>query len=158
MSTDGLAALNAQQEKARTSARRIPAPRHSPKPATDAAPEEQKAATPQAAQEMRTRTATVEKPPEQPASAPVLAGPAAAVSEREGLKRATIYFDQAADDWLEEVLISGRRSKPRADASRSAVVRLALERLRAEMNVDEVVAELRRRAEAAPATPGRKRL
>lgn len=73
------------------------------------------------------------------------------------LVKASLYLDPGADEFLEAVRIAGRRTKPKTDASRSAVVRLALNRLEATLSPAEVVAELRHRA---PPTSGigRKRL
>lgn len=73
------------------------------------------------------------------------------------LTRASIYLDAAGDNYLEQVRSAGRMSKPKIDASRSAVVRLALERLAADLSADEVVAELRRRGTPNPNQPGRPR-
>src|SRR5450759_280008 len=74
------------------------------------------------------------------------------------LYRSTIYFNEAEDSFLEDVRGAARRSKPKVDASRSAVVRLAVKRLLAELSAAQVVDELRRQGPHAEATRGRKRL
>jgi len=50
----------------------------------------------------------------------------------------TLYLDQDIDRYLEDVRIQGLTAQPRVDVSRSAVVRLALRRLRSEMTPDQV--------------------
>ena len=74
------------------------------------------------------------------------------------LTRSSIYLDAAADAFLEQVRSAGRTGRPKVDASRSAVVRLALARLQAEMNARDIIDELRRRADISAQTVGRKRL
>lgn len=153
MSTDGLAALAAQRDKARTSARRVPPPRHAPK----AAPET--AVTTTGTTPAAPRLAAEKPSPTSGGNLQVSVVPQTpTAASTEPLARSTIYVDSDADNWLEEVAILGRRGKPRTDASRSAVVRLALERMRAEMTPAEVIGELRTRAAAAPSRGGRKRL
>ncbi|MDH3013829.1 hypothetical protein [Gordonia alkanivorans] len=71
----------------------------------------------------------------------------------------TIYFDEETDDFLEEVSIAGRRTKPRID-SRSAIARFAMRRLMKEMAPEEVIAAIRAEIEAAGPSqnkPGRPR-
>ena len=75
---------------------------------------------------------------------------------RPKLTKASIYLDESADSYLEAVRLAGRRSRPRVDATRSAVVRLALSRLVAQMEVAEVLDELRRNADGQSG-PGRRR-
>ena len=127
---DGLEALQAQRAKA--SARHAPPPRH---------------------------TAPPKPPPASPGG--VAAPPSVAAllsSAKAALVRASIYLDSASDEFLEDVRVAARRATPKVDASRSAVVRLALLRLADEIGPDEVVAELRRRSASAANGPGRKRL
>jgi hypothetical protein len=50
----------------------------------------------------------------------------------------TLYLDQDIDQYLEDVRILGLTAQPRVDVSRSAVVRLALRRLRSEMTPQQV--------------------
>ena len=73
------------------------------------------------------------------------------------LYRSTIYFNEAEDAFLEDVRGAARRSKPKVDASRSAVVRLAVKRLLADLSASQVVDELRQ-GPHAETTRGRKRL
>lgn len=61
------------------------------------------------------------------------------------LKVVTIYLEQDDDDFLEAITHTGRTTQPKTAISRSAVVRLALERLHAQMNPNEIVDELRPR-------------
>jgi len=133
-STDGLAALTAQRKKA-TSARALPSPRHSP-PRFEQTPP----------------TTPIAQPAAKPATTPPTPDAGG------DLIRASIYLDAGADEFLETVRTGARRSRPKVDASRSAVVRLALARLGMELTPDQVVGELRRRASASPSTVGRKRL
>lgn len=152
MTTDGLAALTNQREKARTTARRhVPPPRRAPKqdsptitaPAPDTSPAEPAPPT--------TPLATNREPI--PPTAPVTA-PAADTD----LIRATIYLGGAADDWLQQVNSHAKAARPRVDASRSAVVRLALERLQDDLSPEQIITVLRTRQATAPERPGRKRL
>lgn len=145
MTSDGLAALAAQREQAKNSSRRVPPPRHAPKPSPTHP------------------TETGVLPPQETVDQESPVSPASQVLPHvangyEPLTRSTIYVDAASDTWLEDVALTARRSTPRADAPRSAVVRLALERLRAQMTSDQVVEQLRARVAMAPARPGRKRL
>ena len=68
----------------------------------------------------------------------------------------SIYLDDTTDACLETVRAAARATKPRVDATRSAVVRLALNRLAEQLTPAEIVAELQRSA-AAHSGPGRKR-
>lgn len=72
------------------------------------------------------------------------------------LAKASIYLDEHTDAYLETVRAAARTTKPRVDATRSAVVRLALNRLADQLTPGEVVAELQRNA-AGHTGPGRKR-
>ena len=67
----------------------------------------------------------------------------------------TVYLEQDDDDFLETITHTGRTSQPKTAISRSAVVRLALERLHAQMSPEQIVDELRPRGDT-PGT-GRKR-
>lgn len=71
------------------------------------------------------------------------------------LKVVTVYLEQDDDDFLETITHTGRTTQPKTAISRSAVVRLALERLHTQMRPDEIVNELRPRG-SEPGT-GRKR-
>jgi hypothetical protein len=127
---DGLEALQAQRAKA--SARHAPPPRHVAPAKPPAAP-----------------MAGAHAPVEVAASAP---------TAQSALIRASIYLDDASDEFLEDVRVAARRATPKVDASRSAVVRLALLRLSDELSPAEVVEQLRRRSASAANGPGRKRL
>jgi hypothetical protein len=72
------------------------------------------------------------------------------------LAKVSIYLDDATDTYLETIRAAARTTRPRVDATRSAVVRLALTRLADQLNSEQVVAELQRNA-AAHTGPGRKR-
>ena len=72
------------------------------------------------------------------------------------LAKVSIYLDEGTDVYLETVRGAARATKPRVDATRSAVVRLALNRLADQLSPGEVVAELQRNA-AGHTGPGRKR-
>lgn len=138
---DGLESLTAMRTKT-TSRRTLPPPRHQPRqtPVTMPPPAtEQSAALPavQAAPDT----------PRQPTPPPPLSTELAKVS---------IYLDEHADAYLETVRTTARSAKPRVDATRSAVVRLALSRLAEQLRPADVVAELQRNA-ATHTGPGRKR-
>lgn len=143
MSSDGLAdmaaARNASAAKRRNTgpSRQIPTPRHRAKTTP---PEREASAV--------AKDAESEEPTPVPAPAPSTGS--------EDLHARTIHLDQAADDWLEDIAIVGRRSRPRVAVSRSAVVRYALERLRAEQGAEAVVAVLASRG-TDQAGGGRKR-
>jgi hypothetical protein len=68
----------------------------------------------------------------------------------------SLYLDESTDTYLETVRAAARTARPRVDATRSAVVRLALTRLADQLNPAQVVDELQRNA-AAHTGPGRKR-
>lgn len=135
---DGLDSLAAMRNKTASSRRTLPPPRHQP------------------------RRTPVQMPDPSPlaATAPVPIGgpPSAAAPSDAGseLTKVSIYLDELTDAYLETVRAAARTTKPRVDATRSAVVRLALNRLADQLNPTEVVAELQRNA-AAHTGPGRKR-
>jgi hypothetical protein len=136
---DGLDSLTAMRTKA-TSRRTLPPPRHQPRQT----PVEMPRAPGQPPDEI------VAAPPATP---PALRPPVDAGTE---LNKVSIYLDENTDAYLETVRNAGRATKPRTDATRSAVVRLALNRLAAQLAPADVVAELRRNA-ATHSGPGRKR-
>jgi hypothetical protein len=72
------------------------------------------------------------------------------------LAKVSIYLDEPTDAYLETVRAAARTTKSRVDATRSAVVRLALNRLAEQLSPAEVIAELQRNA-AGHTGPGRKR-
>ena len=74
----------------------------------------------------------------------------------DALSKVSIYLDGDADAYLERVRIHARGGQPRVDATRSAIVRLALNRLAKQSSVDQVVEDLRG-SSAIRTVPGRKR-
>ena len=100
-------------------------------------------------------TAAISEPPKaQPlAPASAAANPPASGTD---LTKVSIYLDDTTDASLETVRAAARATKPRVDATRSAVVRLALTRLAEQLTPAEIVAELQRSA-ATHSGPGRKR-
>lgn len=79
----------------------------------------------------------------------------AAPRPKSDLKVVTVYLEQEGDDFLETITHVGRTSRPKTAISRSAVVRLALERLNRQMSPSEIIEELRPRGESSGT--GRKR-
>ena len=142
---DGLDAMTAMRTKNTGSRRALPPPRHQPRatpvpmPETSAAPEPSQAQTP----------ATPKARPPQPQPIP-------AVAAATDLAKVSLYLDESTDTYLETVRAAARTARPRVDATRSAVVRLALTRLAEQLNPAQVVDELQRNA-AAHTGPGRKR-
>ena len=138
---DGLAALDA---KRKSTGRRLPPPRNAPRTQPVVAPAPTTVET----------SPVVESPPAPkpvapvPPPAPKVAEVKPSQVEAQPLEKASIYLDPQSDEFLESARIAGRRSKPRVDASRSAVVRLALARLAELMTPDQVVRELVLRAPA----------
>ncbi|WP_461666421.1 hypothetical protein [Gordonia sputi] len=154
----------AQARQKRARARSMPPPRHTA-PAVSAAP----ATAPEPAPEQPDTTAnapaaaqasspTKKKQPAAPAPAPSTASAATAASAAgRTFGPSTIYFDEPTDDWLEEVSIAGRRSKPRID-SRSAIARYAVRKLMNEMTPEQVIEAIRAESAATAHTkPGRPR-
>ncbi|SKO62141.1 Uncharacterised protein [Mycobacteroides abscessus subsp. bolletii] len=132
---NGLDSLTAMRE----SKRKLPPPRHQPRqtPVNMPAPE-----------------AAAPAPP--PAAASPLPRPAVTPAAVTDLTKVSIYLDDQADTYLETVRGTARTARPRVDATRSAVVRLALNRLAEQLDPEAVVAELQRKA-AGHSGPGRKR-
>lgn len=135
---DGLDAMTAMRAKT-TSRRTLPPPRHQPR---------------------NTPVPMPDLPPAQPQPAPPAAAPPPAAakpaSTSTDLTKVSIYLDEPTDSYLETVRAAARTARPRVDATRSAVVRLALTRLADQLNPTQVVAELQRSA-ATHIGPGRKR-
>jgi hypothetical protein len=50
------------------------------------------------------------------------------------LKVVTVYLEKADDDFLETITHTGRTSRPKVGVSRSAVVQLALARLKDQLS------------------------
>jgi hypothetical protein len=63
------------------------------------------------------------------------------------LKVVTVYLEQGDDDFLETITHTGRTSQPKVAVSRSAVVRLALERLKDQLAAGDMVDELAARGD-----------
>ncbi len=138
---DGLDSLTAMRSKSTTSRRTIPPPRHQPRRTpVDMPPTPPPATAP-------------EPPKAQPAAPPPATPPPTTGTD---LTKVSIYLDDTTDAYLETVRTAARATKPRVDATRSAVVRLALNRLAEQLAPAEIVAELQRSA-AAHNGPGRKR-
>ena len=72
------------------------------------------------------------------------------------LRKVAVYLDEDTDTALEAIRYAGTTRRPRLDVSKSAVVRLALERLLTELSHEEVVATIAARPTDSQAT-GRKR-
>lgn len=156
---NGLEQLNNLRQQG-TGRRNIPPSRHPAKtapaaatddaPAAEAAPAQEPAPTPQPA------AAPAPAPAPKQASKPRPA-PAEPPAD-DPLISATVYLSASNDDFLEDVKRAGRRSQPKIDANRSAVVRLALTRLAEQMAPEQVAQELSARAGRLPGTTGRTRL
>lgn len=183
----GLDAMNRQREK-RAKARPMPPPRHTapPAPETESGrvsevsgeskrPGAIESARPTAAVEVSAVTPAAVEPPSpsvavaakpRPAApkpkknpAPAPSADATGGSTGRTVGPSTIYFDEETDNFLEEVSIAGRRTKPRID-SRSAIARFAMRKLMNEMSPEEVIAAIRAEMDAAGPSqnkPGRPR-
>ncbi|SDT93100.1 hypothetical protein [Gordonia westfalica] len=154
----------AQARQKRARARSMPPPRHTapavsaaPATAPEPAPEQPDTAA-NAPAAVQASSPTKKKQPATPASAPSTASAATAASTTgRTVGPSTIYFDEPTDDWLEEVSIAGRRTKPRID-SRSAIARYAVRKLMNEMTPEQVIEAIRAESAAtAHAKPGRPR-
>lgn len=139
--SDGLGML--EERRARRS-RQIPAPRNPPR------------SKPVAVPSLVTQPPEPEEAEPKPAQQGSEPKPAATPAAPEPTVKMSIYLEPADDLYLEEIAHAGKTSRPRVALSRSAIVRLALERLGETTTVDEVVRELRRRGELHKGT-GRKR-
>jgi hypothetical protein len=140
---DGLDSLTAMRTKT-GSRRALPPPRHQPRRTPVDMPDPALPGEPQ----------TPVTPAAPPATADILPPPPPTAST--DLTKVSIYLDEPTDAYLETVRGAARTAKPRVDATRSAVVRLALNRLADQLGPAEVVAELGRNA-AGHTGPGRKR-
>ena len=141
---DGLDAMTAMRSKSTGSRRALPPPRHQPRATPVPMPEPPSAPEPAHVQ-----------PTVTPKQRPPATVPAAAASVTD-LAKVSLYLDESTDTYLETVRAAARTARPRVDATRSAVVRLALTRLADQLNPAQVVDELQRNA-AAHTGPGRKR-
>lgn len=143
--TDGLSKLD--QQRAKASKRHVPPPRHAAPPKPEPAPDTTLDSVEPAAEASNQRTAKAPSASTKvpPRTAPRTQSAASAPPAGNALVKATLYLDSAADDLLSEINYIAR--KQRVDGSRSAVVRLAIERLMQSMSVAEVVDELRARGD-----------
>lgn len=168
--TNGLDALNARRNRGGGGGRSMPKPLHSPRSTPVAIPAQRTSdhdrdAAVEATTSADASAVEVETAPPPAATVSVTDAAEARGSEAiadtspevHAVVKSSIYLDTATDDFLEEVRIRGRKSKPKIDASRSAVVRLALARLEDQMDADQVIRELLARA-APQGGPGRRRL
>lgn len=78
--------------------------------------------------------------PPAPASQPVSRAAATVVND---LMKTTIHLGKTDDTLLNLINYTGKQSTPKVDASRSAVVRLALRHLTQAMTPEQIVEELR---------------
>jgi len=101
----------------------------------------------------------------EPAAAPASQTPAEKSAPRRGVKkqaepeaqvRLTVYVDESHDTFMDDVRFSGARKRPRIDVSRSAVVRFALDRLKAEMTPEQLYDAIAAKP-VDPKATGRKR-
>jgi hypothetical protein len=120
---DGLGALAAQREKRQR--RTMPPPRN---------PGASQAASANPASAVEAIPAAPETG-SQPASATV--GPTPRANDAATFK-VTLYLDQEMDEFMERARVEGLTARPKVDVSRSAVARLALERLMADMTPREI--------------------
>ncbi len=155
---NGLASLTQARQRAR---RTMPPPRHPAAPrhltSSDTQPDDQAddAGSDEQLPTPPPPLARVERAPE-PADPPAGEGTPATPAAVEPPVKMTFYVDQDIDRYLEDVRIQGLTSRPKVDVSRSAVVRLALRRLREEMNPEQVKALLAAQP-TDPTRTGRKR-
>lgn len=144
---NGLDSLTAMRE----SKRRVPPPRHQPRQTPVDMPAATPAVPPAAAPATHLAAARPRLRPPKSSRPAVTAAPATT-----DLTKVSIYLDDPTDTYLETVRGAARTTRPRVDATRSAVVRLALNRLAEQLDPAAVVAELQRKA-AGHSGPGRKR-
>lgn len=149
---DGLGMLDEQRK--RRSVRNIPAPRNPPRrtpvevlkpvPADPDTTTQKSDATTMAPAVSIAPPATSPRPAEtaQPARAEE-AKPAV----QEPTIKMSIYLENSDDRYLEDITHAGKTSRERIAISRSAIVRLALQRLSETMTTDQIVAELRKSGE-----------
>lgn len=149
---DGLDSLTAMRTKT-PSKRAVPPPRHQPRRTPVEMPSPGGQESEAKASDSSTPTPSVTPTPKPAPPEPIAPAGGATNSD---LTRVSIYLDEQSDAYLETVRSAARNARPRVDATRSAVVRLALTRLADELDAAEVIAELQRNA-AGHTGPGRKR-
>lgn len=128
--TDGLAMLQGRRAK-RT--RSIP-PSQNP---TSLPPYE----APTPVVDLNTEEAQEEAPKHAPAPKPPKAAPAAASDPapvKPTSRKVGLYLDEAHEDFMFAVQAAGNALRPRVNLTASAVVRLAMDRLMADMSVEQV--------------------
>ncbi|WP_137726565.1 hypothetical protein [Prescottella subtropica] len=81
-----------------------------------------------------------------------------AVDNKKELSPSTVYLGSEEDDFLEDVRAAGRRRPQRVDANRSAVVRLALNRLAEQLTHGEVVEEIHRQGKVSRGPRGHRNI
>ena len=133
-------------------------------PVSDETPEAEEAAPAAPAPVRRSKTPTAPPTNLQPASeagnepsASPTPVPAPQAAAKPALKVVTVYLEQDDDDFLETITHTGRTNQPKTAISRSAVVRLALERLHTQLTPEQIVDELRPRGDQPGTGTGRKR-
>lgn len=155
---DGLGMLD---EKRQRRARSIPAPRN-PARTTPVQVVELAASEPE--QPTQAEPAEVTTTPEKAATRPSTTRPKVTRSAQPQAKpelqqptiKMSIYLEASDDVYLENIAHAGKTGTPKVAISRSAIVRLALERLANTMTTDEIVSELRGRGDEQQGS-GRKR-
>ena len=150
---DGLGMLD---EKRQRRARSIPAPRNpartTPVQVVELAATEPEGPAPAEPAEV---TTAPEKAPTRPKAARS-APPQAKPEVQQPTIKMSIYLEASDDVYLENIAHAGKTGTPKVAISRSAIVRLALERLANTMTTDEIVNELRGRGDEHQGS-GRKR-
>lgn len=126
--------------------RAIPPPQHTP--AAAAGDKDALKSDSTTAAESRTPDTTRKTVSDSPQKRP------AKIAHAETLIRQTVYLDDDADDLLEKVRSASRRR--RVDANRSAVIRLALRQLAAQLTPTQIVDAIETAGkQAGPRRPGR---
>lgn len=148
--SDGLGELAQRRDKAsqRGQIRRQPASKHAPAPVKPTPVDELPGVNPIEAAtssgDAQPATSSQKAPPRPPSRKPTT-----------DLIRQTVYLDDLADELLEDIRAASRPR--RVDANRSAVIRLALRRLRTERTPAQIVDDIEQANRAAgPQRPGRR--
>ncbi|MEZ0494637.1 hypothetical protein AB2L28_20565 [Kineococcus sp. TBRC 1896] len=79
-----------------------------------------------------------------------MSAPAEPPAKAPDLRKVAVYLDEDQDAALEALRYLGTSQRPRLDVSKSAVVRLAMKRLLADLSHEEIVREIK----DTPTTPG----
>lgn len=88
--------------------------------------------------------------------APQASAPVEPSAKAADLRKVAVYLDESQDVALEALRYLGTSQRPRLDVSKSAVVRLALKRLLADLSHEEIVREIGS-TPTDPQAAGRKR-